>query len=88
MQVTHASSRLAIAVVHLSGGKLAQALHQAVAQLLAGHALAGDADDAESVRQQVARREIIERRDHQPVREVAGDAENHERAGIGLFLCA
>ena len=87
MQVTHASRRLRDRVVHRSGRELAQALHQAVAQLVARHALAGDADDAEFVRQQVVGGEIIEGRDHQPVREVAGDAEDDEGAGIGLLLC-
>ena len=63
-----------------------QALHQAVAQRIVRHRLAGDADDAEIVGQQVARREIVERGDHQPVRQIAGDAEDDEAAGIGLVL--
>src|SRR2546423_15418394 len=63
-----------------------QALYQAVAQFVAGHALAGDADDAEFSRQQVGRCEIVEGRDHQPVREIAGDAENDKGAGIGFLL--
>src|SRR4029079_15478734 len=33
------------------------------------------------------RRKIIGGRDHQPVREVAGDAEDDEGAGIGFRLC-
>ena len=73
-------------VVHGAGGELVQALHQAVAQFAARHALAGNADDAVVLRQQIGRREIIEGRDHQPMREIAGDAENDEGAGIGFLL--
>ena len=63
-----------------AGGELVQALHQAVAQFVARHALAGDADHAEFFRQQMIGREIVEGRDHQPVREIAGDAEDHQAA--------
>ena len=86
MQVTHSSSRLAIVVVDRAGGEFAQALHQAVAQIVVRHALAGDADHAELVRQQVGRGEIVERGNHQPVGQVAGDAEDDEGAGIRLLL--
>ena len=63
-----------------------QALDQAVTQFVARHALAGNTDDAEFFGQQIGRRQIIEGRDHQPMREVAGDAENDEGAGIGFLL--
>ena len=72
--------------VHRAGGELAQALQQAVAQFLARHALAGDADHAEFVGQEIGRGKIIERGNHQPVRQIAGDAEDDEGAGIGLSL--
>ena len=69
-----------------SGRELAQPFHQAVAQPVARHALARDADQAELVRQEIAGREVIERGHDQPVREIAGHAENDEGAGIGFLL--
>ena len=63
-----------------------QAFHQALAQRIIRHAAARDADHAEIVRQQTRGLEIIERRDDEAVREVAGDAENHESAGVGFSL--
>ena len=86
MLVTHSQQALGDRIVHRAGGELAQALHQAVAQFVVRHALAGDADHAEFVGQQVGRLEVIERRDHQPVRQVAGYAEDHEGAGVRLLL--
>lgn len=74
-------------VVHRAGGVPVQSLHQAVAQFAARHALAGNADHAEFIRQQVVGSEVIKGGDYQPVREVSGDAEDHERAGIGPGLC-
>jgi len=47
-------------VVHGPRRELAQALQQAVAQLVIRLALAGDADDAEFFRQQVLGRQIVE----------------------------
>ena len=88
MHVTHRKQALGNCVVHRAGGELVQALHQAAANSLARHAVAGDADDAELVRQQLVYREIVERRDHQPMREIAGHAEDDEAAGIGLVLLA
>ena len=73
-------------VVHRAGGVLAQALHQAVAQGVVRGALAGDADHAEFVGQQSGGFKIIERGHHQPVRQVAGGAEDHEGAGVRLLL--
>jgi hypothetical protein len=71
-------------IVDLAGRELMQALHQALGELLAGHALAGDADHAKIIRQKVAGEEIVERRDHQAMGEVAGGAENDKAAGIGF----
>src|ERR1700724_6382 len=73
-------------VVYLAGGKLVETFDQAVGQFLARHGLAGDADDAEIVRQKIVGCKVIERRDHQPVCEIAGHAEDDNGAGIGLFL--
>ena len=87
MQVTHDSRRCAIASIHRPGRELAQSLHQAVAQPVAGETFAGDADQAELFRQQVARGEVIERRNDQAMGEIAGHAEDDERAGIGPFPC-
>ena len=86
MLVTHSSRRLGDRIVHRARGELAQALHQAVAQIVARHALAGDADHAEVVGQQPGGGEIVERRDHQPMGQVAGGAEDHEGAGVRLLL--
>ena len=52
-------------IVDLAGGVAAQALHQAGAQIVAGHLLAGDADDAEFLRQEAGLGEIVERRHQQ-----------------------
>ena len=73
-------------IVHRTGCELAQALHQAVAKCVVRRALAGDADHAEFVGQQIGRGKIIKGRDDQPVGKVAGDAEDDERAGIRLPL--
>jgi hypothetical protein len=73
-------------IIDWAGFVLLQALQQALAQLIVRHALAGNADHAEIVRQQIGRSEIVKRRHHQPMGEVAGGAEDDERAGIGLLL--
>ena len=73
-------------IVHRAGGEFAQAFHQAVAQRVVRHRLARDPDHAEFVGQQVGGGQIIERGMHQPMRQVAGDAEDDEGAGIGLFV--
>ncbi len=73
-------------VVDLAGRELPQARHQAFGQLRGRHALAGDADEAEVFGQEVAGGEIIERGNHQAVREIAGDAEQDEAAIVGLLL--
>ena len=74
-------------VVDRSGCILVQALHQAVAQVAVGDFLAGDTDHAELVGKQAAGREIVQRRDHQPMGEVAGGAEDDEGAGYPVFCC-
>jgi len=56
-------------LVHRAGGELAQAFHQPASQFIAARATAGDTDHTELVRQQIARRKIIERRDNQPMRQ-------------------
>ena len=86
MQVTQASSRLAMASSTFRVANWCRPFIRLSRSSSLDMRLAGDADDAEIVRQQVVGREIVERRNHQPVREVAGDAEDHEGAGIGLFL--
>ena len=84
MQVTQASSCLAIASSILRVANWCRPFIRLSRSCVAGHALAGDADHAEIIRQQIAGGEIVERRDHQPMREVAGDAEDDEGAGVGL----
>ena len=71
-------------LIDRTGLVLAQAFQQAFAHVVIRHSLAGDADDAEFFRQQIGRREIVQRGQHQPVGEVAGGAEDDERAGIGF----
>src|SRR5579872_1585303 len=69
-----------------AGFELMQALEQAVAQLIVRHAFAGDADHAEFLGQEIGSREIIKRWNHQPMRQIPGDAKNHERTGVWLPL--
>jgi hypothetical protein len=73
-------------IVHRAGGEFAQPFHQAIAQALVRHGLAGDADHAELVRQEAGRREIVKRGDHQPMGEIASGAEDNEGTGFGFFL--
>ncbi|MGY4356853.1 hypothetical protein ACVWZ3_006584 [Bradyrhizobium sp. i1.3.6] len=73
-------------VVHGTGCELAQALQQAVAQLVIRLAVAGHADDAELLRQQVLGGQIVERRHHQPMGKVTGRAKDDEGAIFGLGL--
>ncbi len=72
-------------IVDRAGGELLQSLHQVVVQRLALHFGAGDADHAEIVGQQPRLGQVVQRRCHQAVGEVAGDAEDHEAAGLGDF---
>jgi hypothetical protein len=51
-----------------AGSRTGAALSSGCRAVVARHALAGDADQAEPVRQQIAGGEVIERRDDQPVR--------------------
>ena len=84
MQVTQDEQLFRQRVVDLPGRELVQAFHKAFAQRFAGHPLAGDADHAKIIRQQIAGQEIVERRHHQAMREIAADAENDEATGFGL----
>ena len=87
--VTHSSRRFAI--LSSTGRVLVQALHQAPAQRVVRHAAASDAHDAELFRQEFDFREIVQRRDHQPAGQIAGDTEDHKGAGlwrlVGLEVC-
>jgi hypothetical protein len=87
MQVTHSSRRLAIAS---STGRVANwcSPSSGCRQFLARHALAGDADHAEFLRQQIVRREIIERRDHQPVGRSPVTPKITKEQGSGFFCLA
>src|SRR3954454_25280946 len=73
-------------ILYRSRRELAQTLHQAAAQIVGGHAFARDAADAKPVGQQPGGLQIVERGYDQAVGQVAGHAENHERAGIRLLL--
>jgi hypothetical protein len=86
MLVTHSKRRWATASFTGRVANCRRPIHQAVAQFVVGRFLAGDADHAEFVRQQFRFGEIVQRRHHQPVGQVAGDAEDDERAGVGFGL--
>ena len=66
------------------GGELAQRVVHARAERVIRHLAAGDADDGKAVRQQPRDGEIIERWHQQTFGQVAGRAEDHEGARIGL----
>jgi hypothetical protein len=74
-------------VVHGAGCELVRAPAPRVVR----HAAASDAHDAEFFRQEFDFREIVQRRDHQPVGQIARDTEDHKGAGlrrlVGLEVC-
>ena len=88
MQVTHASSRLAMASSTVRVANLCKPFIRLSRSSSLDMALRAMPTMQNLLRQQVIRREIIERRDHQPVGEVAGDAKNDERAGVGLSVAS
>ena len=69
-------------------GPADEALHhlgQAVAPALISSVGVVDPDDGEVVRQKARGRKIVERRRHQPLRQVASAAEDHHGAGPSLW---
>jgi hypothetical protein len=71
-------------LVDLPGRELMQALPQALGHLLVGHALARNADHTKIIGQEIAGLQVVQRRNHQAMRQVAGGAEEDKATGFGL----
>ena len=86
MQVTQSSRRLAISSSTLRVANWCRPFIRLSRRSSFDIALAGDADDAEIIRQQIGCRQIVQRGNHEAMGEIAGNAENNEGAGVGFFL--
>ena len=69
--------------IHAIGGKFVERRPHAVPKFVAGPWRAGDADERETLGQQLPDREIIKRGQQQPLGEIAGRTEDDEGARIG-----